>query len=312
MSSFRTAGLRKPLLHALLAGAAAGLGTLFLPNQFKCEARILTDDGHGTSSSRTGVWAPSAPPEFPGNREDGPTVIYADILKSRRVADSLLGAEFEYPCRTWRFGPERRVKGTLLQYLDAPDPDRAMGAFRRLLTVDRNPKSGLLTLAAETRSPELSLQVARRAVAELGAALVDFNQAQGRTRARSAGERLEEVRAIYSARTGAFRAFQESNRNWEGSPSPNLRFEGAQMKEELALWRRVLENLTLNREQALLEARNDAQTLLVLDAGSLPRGKSRPHRSFLVLGATVLAFASSWALNNLTTFRDLFVAKEQP
>ena len=306
----RLQGLRKPFAAALAAGLVAGLGSLLLPNAFRCEARILTDDGHGGAAWRSGVWAPSAQPEVPGNREDGPTVIYADILKSRRVAGDLLEAQYDYGYRAWRFGRERRAKGTLLQYLDAPNVDRALGAFRRLLTVDRNPKSGLLTLAAETHSPELSLQVTRRAVVELRAALVEFNQNQGRNRAKSSGDRLDEVRAQYQERTGAFRRFQEGNRNWEGSPSPNLRFQGLQMKEELALWQRVLENLTLNHEQALMEARNAAQTLLVLDPGVLPREKSGPHRAFIVVGAMALTGAATWAYLNHASFRDLFVARE--
>jgi hypothetical protein len=293
-----------------MAGVAMACLAMVLPNEFKSEARILPDAGHGAALPRTGVWAPSAQPEIPGSREDGPTVIFAEILKSRRVGDALLESRYEYTSRSWRFGRPRRIRGTLLDYLGAPDPDQAMGALRRLLTVERNPKSGLLTIAAETRSPELSMRVARRAVEELRAALVEFNQAEGRNRERNAAERLEEVRAGYEAQAEAFRSFQESNRNWEGSPAPNLRFQGTQMKEQLGLWRRVLENLTLNHEQALLEARNDAQTLLVLDPGSLPRGKSKPHRAFLVLGAMAATFASSWAVLNRTTVHDLFISQE--
>ena len=304
--------LRRPLVHALVAGAAMACLALLLPNEFKAEARILPDAGHGPAAQRTGVWAPSAQPELPGSREDGPTVIFAEILKSRRVADTLLESRYDYTCKAWRFGRARRLQGTLLEYLGAPDTDRAQGALRRLLTVERNPKSGLLSITAETRSPELSMHIARKAVEELRAALVEFNQAEGRSRERNAAERLEEVRAWYSAQADAFRHFQESNRNWEGSPAPNLRFQGAQLKEQLGLWRRVLENLTLNHEQALLEARNDAQTLLVLDPGSLPRDKSKPHRSFLVLGAMVATFVTSWAALNRTTVHDLFISREHP
>ncbi|WP_316414100.1 hypothetical protein [Mesoterricola silvestris] len=305
-------GLRRPLALALLAGlAAAGLSSL-LPDQFRAEVRILPDAGHAGPQNHAGIWAPTAPPVGPGTREDGPTVIYDDILRSRRVADAVLSATYAYRDRPWRFGALRDRRGTLLEYLGAGDPDRAMGAFRGLLRVERNPKSGLLTLTAETRSPELSLQVVRRATEELRRALVDLAQAEGRNRARTARERLEEVGVICSGKDEAFRRFQDANRNWETSAAPDLRFQGERLRGQVALWRRVQENLTLNQEQALLEARNDAQTLLVLDAGDLPRAKSRPHRSFIVFGAMVVTGTATWAALNRTKVHDLFIAKEKP
>lgn len=305
-------GLRRPLAAAALAGLLAGCLSLLLPDQFRAEVRILPDAGHAGAQGHSGIWAPTAPPVVPGTREDGPTVIYDDILRSRRVADRVLRADYRYQARTWRFGALRSHRGTLLQYLGASDPDRAMGAFRRLLRVERNPKSGLLTLSAETRSPGLSLQVVCRATEELRLALVDLAQADGRNRVRSTQARLEEVSAICSARDESFRRFQDANRNWETSASPNLRHEGRRLQEQLALWRRVQENLTLNQEQALLEARNDAQTLLVLDAGELPSAKSRPHRSFIVFGAMFVTGTATWAAVNRTKVHDLFIAKEKP
>ena len=300
-----------PLALGLAAGLASAGAATFLPDSFRAEARILSDAGsHEPPPGRTGVWAPSAPPELPGSREDGPTVIYADILGSARIASRLLFTEYAYPCRAWRFGPERPVRGTLLAYLGAANQDRAMGAFRRLLSVDRNPKSGMLTIGAETHSPELSRQVVRRAVEELRQALVEFSQAAGENKARCARERLDEVRAQYRSRGAAFQSFQEANRNWEGSPDPNLRFRGRQLGQDLELWRQILANLTLNHEQALLEARNDTQILLVLDPGERPREKCRPHRALLAFGAAVVAGAAGWAYRNRSTVHRLFIAKE--
>ena len=309
---FLPRALRQAAALALAAGAATAAVTVFLPNDYKAEARILPDAGTAPPSSwRTGLWAPTAPPQNLGSREDGPTVIFEEILKSRRMASCLLEAEYEYPLRPWRFGKPRPVRSTLLQYLDAPDLDRAMGAFRRLLTVERSPKSGLLVIGAETRSPELSMQVARKAVATLRQVLLELSQADGRAKAKATGDRLAEVREQYDHKCAIFQRFQDADRNWEASPSPTLRFQGHQLKEDLALWRQILGNLTLNHEQALLEARNDAQALLVLDPGGLPTEKSRPHRAFLVFGAALVTGASSWALLNRSSFHDLFISREK-
>jgi len=45
----------------------------------------------------------TAPPETPSNREDGPTVVYVDILRSRRMAEQLLTQTYQYHLRRWRW-----------------------------------------------------------------------------------------------------------------------------------------------------------------------------------------------------------------
>jgi hypothetical protein len=304
------ARLRGPLLHACLAGLGAAVGSLFLPNYYRSEARILSDTGHSGNGSglRTGVWAPTAPPETPGSREDGPTVIYADILRSRRLGEQLLRHEYEYATRTWREAGRRR--GTLLAYLRAPNLDRALGPLRSLLGVQRDPKSGLLTISAETRSPELSQQVVQLAAATLRDVLVELSQAAGKDKARFTLGRLEEVRAKYEEKGTEFQRFQEANRNWETSPAPNVRFRGAQLKDSLDLWKQVVTNLTLNHEQALLEAQNDTQTLLLMDPGSLPVEKSRPARSLIVFTFAATVGVASWTARNRSVLIHRILEKE--
>jgi uncharacterized protein involved in exopolysaccharide biosynthesis len=287
---------------AVLAGLAAAGLSLLLPDQYRSEARILSDTGHsGGNGTRTGVWAPTAPPESNGSREDGPTIIYVDILRSRRLAEQLLLAEYEYRFRSWRFGPERQVRGSLLDYLGARSLDRGLGPLRSLLAVQRDLKSGQLTLSAETRAPGLSQQVVRRAVAGLRDTLVELSQAPGVQRARFTEDRLREVQARYQALGQVFQDFQEGNHDWETSPAPRVRFRGQQLQAETDLWRQVVANLTLNHEQALLEAQNDTQTLLLLDPGHLPAEKSKPARSLMVFAAMCAAGAGTWVYRNRTT-----------
>ena len=304
--------LRQPAGFALQAGLVVAGLTLLLPNEYRSEARILSDTGHagGGTSLRAGVWAPSAPPETPGSREDGPTVIYADILRSRRLAEQLLLGQYDYLGRTWRFGKPHRVRGTLLDYLGAPSLDRAMGSLRGMMAVQRDLKSGLLTIRVDSRAPELSMQVVNRATAGLGEIVVELSQAGAVNKARFTLARLEEVMARYRELGQAFQRFQDANRTWERSPAPNIRFQGTQMREELDLWKQVVTNLTLNHEQALLEAQNDTQTLLLLDPGNLPVEKSKPARALMVFAAMCVAGVGSWVYLNRTKVYDRFIAQE--
>lgn len=311
--SFRLGpSLRRPAADAVKAGLVTAGLALLLPNQYRSEARILSDTGHpgGGTSLRAGVWAPSAAPETPGNREEGPTVIYADILRSRRLAEQLLLGAYDYRLRSWRFGRARPVHGTLLAYLGVPSLDRGMGALTGMMAVQRDLKSGLLTLRVDSRSPELSRAVVTRATAGLGAILVELSRTAGENKARFTLARLEEVKGRYQELGRAFEGFQDTHRNWERSPAPNLRFQGSRMREELDLWRQVVTNLTLNHEQALLEAQNDTQTLLLLDPGNLPVEKSKPARALMVFAAMCAAGVGSWVYHNRTLVHDRFLAKE--
>jgi len=306
------ASLRRPALDAVKAGLVTAGLVLLLPNQYRSEARILSDTGHagGGTSPRAGVWAPSAAPETPGTREEGPTVIYADILRSRRLAEQLLLRTYDYRVRGWRFGRVRRVHGTLLDYLGVPSLDRGMGALTGMMAVQRDLKSGLLTVRVDSRAPELSQAVTRQATTGLGDILVELSRTAALNKARFTLARLEEVKGRYQELGRAFQRFQDANRNWEKSPAPNLRFQGTQLREELDLWRQVVTNLTLNHEQALLEAQNDTQTLLLLDPGNLPVEKSKPARALMVFAAMCAAGVGSWVYHNRNLVHDRFLAKD--
>jgi uncharacterized protein involved in exopolysaccharide biosynthesis len=302
---------RGPLLLTLAAGLVAAVISIFLPNYYKSEVRILSDAGNaGGPNLRAGVWAPSAVPETVSNREDGPTIIFADILKSRRMAETLLQASYTYPLKAGRFGETHQVHGTLLNYLGADNVDRGIAGLKSVLVVQRDMKSGLLTLTVETRSPELSMQVVQLAAKSLKDFLVELSQAAGKTKAEFTQGRLTVVNEKFESLGREFLNFEEVNRNWQESPSPSVRYRGDRLKDDLELWKQVKGNLTLNHEQALLEARNDTQNVLILDPGNLPHDKSRPSRALVVFLTMFLTGLASWTYTNRSIVYHRFLAKE--
>ena len=304
--------LRLPIALTLAAGVVSAGLSILMPNYYKSEVRILSDSGTGGSggSPRAGVWAPIATPETTGSREDGPTIIYADILKSRRMAEHLLTTEYDYQIPRSRFGPKVRVQGTLLSYLGVRTLDKGIGPLKSILVVQRDMKSGLLTLTVETRSPELSLAVVRNAAVSLRTFLVELSQATGKSKAAFTQDRLDEVRAKYDEIGREYLRFEEANRGWQDSPSPAVHFRGTRLKEDMELWKQVTTNLTLNHEQALLEARNDTQSPLILDPGNLPGDKSRPARAFIVFASMFAVGLVSWVVTNRAIVYHRFLAKE--
>jgi uncharacterized protein involved in exopolysaccharide biosynthesis len=282
------ASLKKPLQWALAAGLLTAVVTLFMPNYYRSEARLLPVESKGLGGNLGGLASAAAAfgVSVPGG--DNSDANFVDVLNSRWLKEQLIKTEFQYRMKSWRFGAERVEKGTLYDYLDVKNMDRAVKEFSSVLSASRDLKSKVITLSVETKSPDLSQQVVQRA----GKLLETFFQEKGRTRGGAkavfAESRLAEARREMDEAEDNLRRFLDGNRNYLGSADPAVRLKGTRLEAELRLRQQLVTSIAMNREQALLEEKNDIPILNVLDAGNLPIEKSKPTRSVFVLGVMFL------------------------
>ncbi len=286
--------LKKPLQGALAAGLVTAIISLFLPNHYRSEARLLPVESKGLGGSLGGLASAAAAfgVSMPGG--EGSDANFVDVLNSRWLREQLLQTEFQYPVRRWRFGQERVEKGTLYAYLEARNLDRAVGELGEVLSVSKDLKSKLITFSAETRSPELSMQVVHRAIKLLEGFLQEQGRTRGGAKAAFAEARLVDARKDMARAEEELRRFLEGNRNYQSSSEPSVRLRGAGLEAELRLRQQLVTTLALSREQALMEEKDDVPILSVLDPGNLPIDKSRPSRSILVLFAMALVATGLW------------------
>jgi uncharacterized protein involved in exopolysaccharide biosynthesis len=292
------ASLKKPLRWAVAAGLLAAVVTLFMPNYYRSEARLLPVESKGLGGSLGGLATAAAAfgVAVPGG--EGHDANFVDVLNSRWLREQLLQTEYQYHLRSWRFGPEHPVKSTLSDYLEAKNLDRAVQELSSVLSVSLDLKSKVIFIGAETRSPDLSQLVVRRA----GKLLEVFLQEKGHTRGGAkvvfAEARLAEARREMDEAEETLRRFLEGNRNYLNSADPAVRLKGTRLEGELRLRQQLVTTLALNREQALLEEKNDIPILNVLDQGNLPIEKNRPARSQLVVALAFLVGLGSWGFEN--------------
>jgi len=294
--------LKRPLQIGLVTAALTALVSLFLPNQYRSEARILPVEARGVGGLGNLASAAAAfGVSMPGG--DGSDANFVDILQSRWLRERLLDTEFTFQARSWRFGAERNHRERLSAYLDAGNTDRALKAVASMVGVSRDLKSKVVLLTVETKSPSLSQQIAQRSL-EL---LEEFIQQKGRTRggakAAFAKARLEEARGEQTKAEAVFQRFLETDRNYQVSPDPSVRIKGTRLEAELRLRMQLVATLALSYEQALMEEKNDVPILNVLDGGNLPLEKSRPKRSVFVVLAFLLASTGAWAYANRAWIR---------
>jgi uncharacterized protein involved in exopolysaccharide biosynthesis len=302
--------LKKPLQWAFAAGVLTAVITLFLPNYYRSEARLLPVESKGLGGGLGGLATAAAAfgVSVPGG--EGNDANFVDVLNSRWLKEQLLQTEFQYHARSWRFGAERLEKGTLYDYVDEKNMDRAVKKVGEVLSAARDLKSKVITLSAETKSPELSQQVVQRAGKLLETFLQEKGHTRGGAKALFAEARLAEARGEMDQAEEAFRRFLEGNRNYQTSGDPAVRLRGTRLENELRLRQQLVTTLAMNREQALLEEKNDIPILNMLDPGNLPIEKSKPARSIVVLLATLLVAAGGWTWLNREWVRARLLADE--
>lgn len=302
--------LKKPLQWALAAGVLTALVTLFMPNYYLSEAQLLPVESKAVVGNFGGLASAAAALGVGVPGGDGSDANFVDVLNSRWLKEQLLQTEFQYHTRSWRFGTDRLEKGTLYDFLEAKNMDRAVNGLGTVLSASRDLKSRVISIRAETKSPELSQLIVRRA----GKLLETFLQEKGRTRGGAkavfAEARLVEARREMDEAEDALRRFLEGNRNVQTSADPSVRLKGSRLEIELRLRQQLVNAIAMNREQALLEEKNDIPILNVLDPGNLPIDKSKPTRSVKVLLVMMLVGAGGWIWLNREWVRAQLLAED--
>lgn len=289
--------LKRPLQIGFTAAVVTAVVSLFMPNYYRSEARILPVEVKGggglgnlaAAAAAFGVGVPGS---------DGGDANFVDILNSRSLREKLLQAEFTFKQRDWRFGSEQLHKETLGDYLKAGNRDRGVASLYRIIGVSRDLKSKVITLTAETKSPELSQQIVHRTLGILEAFVQEKGRTRGGAKASFAESRLEEARKEMIRMEDDFRRFLDGNRNYLASADPSVRLRGMRLEAEFKLRQQLVTTLALSREQALMEEKNDMPILNILDPGHLPIDKSRPARSQFVVMLFLLSAGGGWAWLN--------------
>ncbi len=298
-------GLWVPLRNAMVVAMVVAIGSVFLPNYYRSEARLLPMEGRG--AGQPGGLA-SAAAAFGVNIQTGDSADsnFGDILSSNWLRTRLLDTEFDFHKRAWRFGADQRYKMTLRTFLAASNTDRGIKALEGILRSSRDIKTRVLTVSAETGSPELSRLLVLKSLELLESFVLDRNRTRGSVKAAYATARLKEARQEAEAAESELRRFLEGNRNSQGSGDPSVRLRSAHLESELRLRQQVVTTLVMSREQALMEEKNDMPILNVMDSPNQPIEKSGPVRSRLVLGALFTVGIGTWIFNQRAWLAGLF------
>jgi hypothetical protein len=282
---------------AAYAGLLAAVVSSALPNEYDSTAVVLPSDVNAGGLAGLSLAASALGFNLPGVQTT-PDQTFETILESRWLGEGLLTQTYEFKMAPYRFMRPRPYRMTLLEYLGEPNVDKGMKSLPKIFSVDRNIKTSVVTIDTYTRSPELSQQITMRAVALLEEFLTQHNQVNGKEKARFAIERLRDAEQAADDSEARLRVFLMVNRNYQQSDDPEVRLKGARLEADLNLRRQVISTLAMNREQSLVDEKNDTPILYVLERGNLPIEKGRPHRALWTALAAVLAGLWAWGVEH--------------
>jgi len=275
---------KRAIKVAISAGLLAACASLFLHQYYKSTVTILPSTPKAGSGSLAS--AASALGLGVSTSDD---ISYLEVLQSRWLAERLLVAPREFKMGWGRFGKPKPYRQSLLNYLNDPNMDKAMEFLPKLYSQEQDLKSGVISINVETRSPQLSQQVAQQAAQLLIEFVTTQQRTKGGAKARFVRQRVQDVEADISRTEDTLRQFLQANRNYQTTTDPEVRLKGARLEFELQTKRQILIGLNVSLEQALQQEKDDTPLVNILDTGNLPIEKSRPGRAIIVLLVTAVA-----------------------
>lgn len=285
---------RALLLYPLLALLLALSVSFVLPREFTAAASFtpeasgdLMSDGAGLLSLArqigVGVSPQGASPQF-----------YSELLHSRSISDELLSTTFPDP-RT--LVPSDSASLVDILEIDGDSwPQRLESgreALHRLVAIDVNSETSLVTVSVETRYRELSAAIANTHLTLLNRFNLETRQTSTRAQREFAADRRDAARTELADVETDLERFLNSNRTFE--TSPQLRFQYERLQRQVSVKQELFLTLSRAYEEARIREVNNTPTITIIDRAVPPVEKSSPSH---VLNA-VLGFLAAFALGLL-------------
>jgi len=254
-----------PLLFTILF-------TTIMPPSYKAFGRLLpTGDASGVGmlgfltgffGSSGGITSEGLPSSF----------LYADILKSRTVIEGVLKHEYEY------YRGNKFIQGDLYDLKNWPRNNKAVENFRKSSGIKMDLETGLITINAKAREPELAAQIINVWIDNLD----HFNREVRVTNARENLEylekRVEESRIELEAIKDTLVEFLSQNRGYNEVSSPEVENKIRMMENRRTIKERLYGVLLEEQEMARLSKQKTTPVISVLDTAVPPAEKDSPKR----------------------------------
>lgn len=255
---------------------------LLIPNWYTSTATILPTGNAGGLSSLSSLATGSIAKLGLGamlQADENSSSLYPKILTSRLISEKILNRRYQFTYK------KSIMSKTLNEYIGAANIDKALEKLDKLMSIDVDSRTGVIRLSVMTEYPELSAAVVHAYLEELNDYNVNSRQSKGKANKQFISKRLNEVSIELNNSEDALKLFQHNNLNYASANDPSLRQEYLRLQREVSIKETVMLELTKRFEIARVEAARDLPIVQVIDYGSVPIIKSKPHRTMYLLSA---------------------------
>ena len=207
---------------------------------------------------------------------------YADLLRSRHLLGELVESRYAMP------GGSDSVTGRLVDLYgfksgdSASREDKAIRRLDRHLSVSVASKTGVVTFQVTTWSPQLSKEVADRALEVLNQFNLERRQSRAGAERRFVEQRLHDAQGDLREAEDRLQGWLQENRDYKSSP--RLVFEFQRLQNEVTLKETLVNTLAQSFEQARIDEVRDTPVLTVVEDPVIP---TRPDSRHLIAKAVL-------------------------
>ncbi len=257
---------------------------LIIPNKYTSEATILPSGGADELSELKDLAGGSLAELGLGSLMQSPensSAMFPKVLTSRLLSEQILKQQFDFSHN------EKPKSLTLADYLDAGNTDLELIELKRIVNVNLDRRTGLITLAVTTDYPEFSSMVVKNYLERLNDYNVNYRQSKARENEKFISTRVAEASVELALAENTLEEFRSQNLNYLSSNDPELQKEHSRLERELAVKETIYLTLVKKHELSKLEAAKDVPIVQVLDNGFVPQIKSSPSRSLYLLASLI-------------------------
>jgi len=245
------------------------------PTTYTATAAFLPEAPPANRSALSGLASELGLALGSGDAAQSPA-FYADLLTSRELLEAV--AEPTYEVTT----PEGLRRGTLIELFEIREKNPALArsaavrVLRRVTSIGRARETGVVTVAARARWPELAEQIVQRMLALVNTFNLERRQSRAAQEKRFVETRRTEARDELQVAEDRLKSFLERNRDYRNSPQ--LVFDQERLAREVALRQQLLTSLSQAYEQARIDEVRDTPVITVIEHPDLPVRPDPRHR----------------------------------